>query len=295
MKKLSALIFALTLLVSCGKSPEDEYTSGGSVSAETTAAVTTSAAKTDTDKTENDKTESEKNEQKEAETQPSTEPETEPASELPPVPETIYYLAVPYYSQEDFPTGCELVSASMVLGYYGFDIAAGDLINEGYIEAAEFIHEKNDDGDEILIGGDPEEKFIGDPNSDEGYGCYSGAIVKGLSRYLENELYDVVDMSGMSLSDLCSFYIDYEIPVLVWATVDMKPSEVKENNTWQIEGTDQTFSWISNEHCMVLVGYNDDYYYFHDPLTDEATLYERSITEKRYRELGCQAVIVKPW
>ena len=31
---------------------------------------------------------------------------------------------------------------------------------------------------------------------------------------------------------------------------------------WKLLDTGETFTWISNEHCMLLVGYDEDSYYF---------------------------------
>ena len=90
-------------------------------------------------------------------------------------------IDVPYRSQDDLPTGCELVSTSMLLNYYGFEIEPIDLIDGGYVLSEGF----KKDGDKIY-GGDPNLVFIGDPRSKSGYGCYSGAIYDGLCRFLED-------------------------------------------------------------------------------------------------------------
>lgn len=219
-----------------------------------------------------------------AETQPPTEAEE---------PKIMYFIDVPYFSQEDYPTGCELVSTSMLLAYYGFDISAGELVSGGYIETCELTEDPADKN--ILHGGDPNKVFIGDPYDEAGYGCYSGAILAGLRRYLDNEFFDAVDLSGISLSDLCMEYIDFGEPVLVWASLDMEPTFRTEINTWIIDETGEIFTWTSNEHCMVLVGYDEEYYCFHDPQKGACSLYPRELAEQRFRELGSQAITIHPW
>ena len=82
----------------------------------------------------------------------------------------------------------------------------------------------------------------------------------------------------MTLSDICTKYIDNNIPVLIWASINMVQTEKNDCNTWYLDDTDKEFTWTSNEHCLLLVGYNEDYYYFHDPLRQEATLYERKLS-----------------
>lgn len=230
--------------------------------------------------------------------EPETEPETEETTEekfvpppTPEIPELIYYLDVPFTDQDDYPTGCELVSTSMLLNFYGFEISPSDLIEEGYMDVVEVTL----DDDNVLHAGDPNEAFIGDPYDSHGYGCYSGAVLKALNRVLENEFYDAVNLTGLSLSDLCMEYIDYGTPVIIWASLNMAETEVKEENTWIIDETGEEFTWVSNEHCLVLVGYDDDFYYFQDPTAGSATVYERTLAEHRYEELGRQAVAISPW
>lgn len=204
-------------------------------------------------------------------------------------------LAVPFYSQQDYPTGCELVCASMLLAYYGYNIAPIDLINAGYVGTGSVHEDFMNPG--TFYGSDPNKVFIGDPNSiyNYSYGCYSGAILAGFEKYFAKEMVDVADISGMSLADLCTEYIDWDQPVLIWASNNMEAPHREENNKWFIEETGELFEWMSNEHCLVLVGYDDENYCFHDPIKGAYTLYPKALSEQRYRELGCQAITVHPW
>lgn len=201
-------------------------------------------------------------------------------------------IDVPYISQQDeYPTGCELVSASMLLKFYGFEISAGELIEKGYVKHTELEYDNKEDK---IYCADPNESFIGNPRNESGYGCYSNALRNGLEKYLENEYFDAVSLSGISLEDLCMEYIDFGEPVLIWASINMV--QTKENeNVWIIKETGEEFRWLANEHCLVLVGYDDEYYYFNDPLEGVAVPYEREIVELRYKELGFQAITIRPW
>lgn len=199
-------------------------------------------------------------------------------------------IDVPYYSQEDYPTGCELVSASMLLGYYGFETTAGELIEKGYIKTSVIT-----EVDGIRYGGDPDKVFIGSPYDENSYGCWSGAVISCLESYLPNE-YKVSDLSGQSLEELCDEYIENGIPVLVWASINMRETYKSESGSWIIEDTGETFQWISREHCMVLVGYDDKCYWFNDPYSGNGVVpYEKKLAEQRYRELGKQAVAITAW
>ena len=75
----------------------------------------------------------------------------------------------------------------------------------------------------------------------------------------------------------------------------MEPTHTEDNNKWIITDTGEEFSWISNEHCLVLVGYDNENYCFHDPQTGANVLYPKAVSEQRYRELGRQAITVHPW
>ena len=53
-----------------------------------------------------------------------------------------------------------------------------------------------------------------------------------------------------------------------------------------------TCEWLANEHCMLLVGYDKDYYYLHEPLASKYTAYEKQIFEERFAQMGRCAVVI---
>ncbi len=143
-------------------------------------------------------------------------------------------LDVPFISQtaEGYPTGCELVSTSMLLKFHGFDISAGDLVKQGYIGTSIVTAEGFDDGE--LHGNSPHEYFIGDPLDDGGFGCYSGAINKCLDKYLADTDLGPSRLDGMELEDICKRYINNGYPVLIWASMFMEPTS-ESQFTWVLE------------------------------------------------------------
>jgi len=306
-------------------------------------------------------------------------------------------LDVPFISQtaEGYPTGCELVSASMLLKYHGFDITAGELVKQGYIGTSILTTDGFDDGE--LHGNDPNEYFIGDPLDDGGFGCYSGAINKCFDSYLADTDLAPSRLDGMELEDICKRYINNGYPVLIWASMFMEPTS-ESQFTWVLEEAQITatttvttttttettttttvitteaapepeppapeqpqpeqpapqetpppppppeqpveteappaeteapspeepapqpepdtpppaeynepsfgltayaddkkfFTWRYNEHCLVLVGYNEKCYIFNDPLSEKNTAYDRKTVEKRFEEMGKMAVTIVP-
>lgn len=277
MKKILCLL-AVMLLTACGKQ-DVQVNPLGSVEIRTTAKVSQTVTAKTTEKTV---------------TQTTTR-KTETAKKSVSKKSEPVIVDVPYYSQKDYPTGCELVSTSMVLAFHGFDITAGDIIKKGYLDAVE-IHTK--DKKKTLYGGDPNLVFIGNPNKNSGYGCMSGAIILALQRYFDSQekldkKYEITDLRGMELHEICTEYIDNGIPVIVWCSINMKPTFQKFRNSWIIEDTDKRYIWRSNEHCLVLVGYDDENYYFNDPLVSKNTKYMKRLAERRYGEMGMQAVVVE--
>ena len=89
---------------------------------------------------------------------------------------------------------------------------------------------------------------------------------------------------------MCAKYIDNGIPVLVWVTIAMVPTF--ERMKWETEDKG-TFTWLANEHCMLMVGYDENYYYMNDCYKGKCIAYPKEKTEKRYAEFGCQAVVIE--
>ena len=180
------------------------------------------------------------------------------------------------------PTGCESVSAVMVLNFYGDSVDMETFAKHWLPKNSDFYTYEGED-----FGPDPEKTFAGDPFTAYGYGCYAPVIAQSINNNSSNcNAYTVI---GKDLSFVLSEYIDKGMPVLVWATMDMTP--VKKGQSWTTpEG--EEFIWTSGEHCLVLVGYDEKYCYFNDPLSGELTKYKRTLSEKRYNEMGKQAVVI---
>lgn len=182
----------------------------------------------------------------------------------------------------ELPTGCESVAAAMVLQYYNVDVKAEEFARE-WLECSEYFYSSDDK----LYGPDPSEVFAGDPFSAKSYGCYAPPIVRAINHNsLECEATAITDKS---LEELCALYIDEDKPILIWATMGMKEST--EGKSWYLEDGNK-FTWIAGEHCLVLIGYNEAYYFLNDPQSGSTVAYQKNIVERRFRELGAQAVYI---
>ncbi len=77
-------------------------------------------------------------------------------------------------------------------------------------------------------------------------------------------------------------YIDKGMPVVFWACIDMR--EPVTGPEWKLLDGGGVFTWISNEHCMLLVGYDADGYYFNDPYEGHGVIhYPKALVENRHR------------
>ena len=84
-----------------------------------------------------------------------------------------------------------------------------------------------------------------------------------------------------STETLLKKYIDQDMPVVFWACINMR-KEIP-GPEWKLLDTGERFCWTSNEHCMLLVGYDEEKYYFNDPYDNNGVVgYPRTLVEKRH-------------
>lgn len=195
-------------------------------------------------------------------------------------------LEAPYIDQSvKYPTGCESVSTVMLLQYLGYSLTVDEFI-EKYLERRDF-----EERDGQLYGPSPDEYFCGSPYDENSFGCYAPVICKALEK-AAGDKYRIINETGTSMEELLTNYIDEGTPVIFWACINMREPVV--GPEWKLIDRDETFTWISNEHCMLLVGYDDECYYFNDPYENNGVVpYEKKLVEERHRAQKSMAVGVK--
>lgn len=73
----------------------------------------------------------------------------------------------------------------------------------------------------------------------------------------------------------------------------MNMVQPRPGKSWIVEDSGKTFQWIAGEHCLVLVGYDKDHYYFNDPYESNGLkAFKKGLVEDRFQALGRQAVVV---
>ena len=192
------------------------------------------------------------------------------------------------YQYPQLPTGCEATAAAMLLQAYGYDAdkeAVADALPKGYFEQY--------NGKEYAPH--PDCAFIGDPYSDEGYGALSGAVAEAMQSLIDSRSgsHYAVCLDNADETQILSL-IDSGIPLCIWATIDML--ELVDTGGWYIKDgeiyTDEYYQWPGNEHCMVLVSYDEYYVTVHDPLAGIQE-YDRELFFYRYEQLGRHAIALK--
>lgn len=196
-------------------------------------------------------------------------------------------IQVPYISQRgSLPNGCEAVSATMLLQYWGYMLTAEEFVDQ-YLPCESICFSTSP-----WKGPDPNQAYAGDPRSPTGgFGCFAPVIMESLNKVVKGT-HQVKNLTGITLEALCRDYIDQGIPAAIWATIDMRA--VKKYYLWESEDGSETYEYPGGEHCLVLVGYDDKNYYFNDPLKDGLTAYKKSVVEQRFEALERQAVVIVP-
>ena len=193
-------------------------------------------------------------------------------------------IDAPFISQmPNYPTGCESVATVMALQYAGKNISVDTFIDQYLpIEPLNPL---------LPVSFDPYITFGGNPRTMDGYGCYAPVIKTALDKIFANTYYTAENITGLSLPELCSKYIDNNIPVIVWATMEMKTPYI--SKTWTA-WTGRKIQWVAPEHCLLLVGYDDYFYYFNDPRDSKArTYYRKEAVDRAYKAQGSQAVVIQ--
>lgn len=188
----------------------------------------------------------------------------------------------------ELPVGCEITCAAAMLDFFGYSIDKCDLADNYLPKDSEFTEK-----DGVLYGPDPKKVFVGDPYG-KGYGCYEDVIANVLNDYFsshgsENKAVILEDASSADLERL----LDGGVPIIVWASIDMKPYKYNAVSEWQTRDGD-TVMWLSNSHTLILTGYDASYYYFMD-CSDKSEIqrYPKETFLSRWKENGKQSVTVK--
>lgn len=198
-------------------------------------------------------------------------------------------LDVPFIDQRaKWPNGCESVSAVMALQYLGVDISVDTFI-DNYLDMCELPYF---DENGKRWGYSPNDYFIGNPRESTGLCCYAPVIKRACDKFTSAYGHTAKIISGATLASLCETYVANGKPVVVWASIQMK-APYYNGKQWTIVGTNTVFKWKAPMHCMLLTGFDDNYYYFNDPMVGKNVKYAKSKSEKAFQGMNSQAIVIQ--
>jgi len=192
----------------------------------------------------------------------------------PTLPAYSYYVnGVPmiYQNAEGLPAGCEGTSLTMALQYVGIPVSAWDT-------CMNYMPWSYDSCD-------IENVFIGNP-SGGGYGCYVGCVMTTANNIIS--AYGAGVSAHNLTGDLNGMYntIMSGYPVVIWGTDGWG-----DPNWGTYYSNAGAFTWWSNEHCLLLVGFTDTTVTIHDPYRGVVEI-DRAWFEYEWANCGSKAVAV---
>ncbi len=221
---------------------------------------------------------------------------TEPSTTVAPTTQlTSYQISgVPIIAQNDLTAACETYACTMLLQSLDFDIDEYEFADNYLITKPVYYG-----ADGNLYGPDMNSAYAGDIYT--GFGINAPGMAKCMNNYIKttDSKLTAYPLLGVSMDELCEEYILNDIPVMVWATTYMYEPYV--HATWIVDYIDEnteteigdTISWQMHEHCMVLIGFDEKNYYFCDSVSGKVSAYDKATSEKRYSQIGMQAIVVK--
>lgn len=170
-------------------------------------------------------------------------------------------LDVPLIPQlPELPRGCEVTSLAMLLQHAGVTIGKMELARMIKKDPARY-QRKNDE----VYFGHPNTGFVGDMYdlNNPGYGVYHKPIKELAESFLPGR---VADLTGKEFSEL-EKSISNGIPI--WIITNARYAELppEQFQTWQTAEGEVEITY--RLHSVVVTGYDPDYIYFNDPLTEE--------------------------
>ena len=196
------------------------------------------------------------------------------------------YIPVNTLMQDpELPNGCEIVSLTAILNYYGYNVQKTEMA-DNYLPKQDFSWSQGK-----RYGPNPYKMYAGNPRSKTG-GWYSFAppIVEASNNYMatqQNKM-KATNISGSSKEQIIS-YLDQGIPIVIWVTLDLSVPNL--NSHWYVSDTGEYYKAYTNLHVVVLNGYKDGVVHVMNPLKGQVE-YNMDAFFKSYEEMGKHALIL---
>ncbi len=176
----------------------------------------------------------------------------------------------------ELPSGCESVSLTMVLNYYGFDLKKTDISDRYMIYGDNFVT-----------------SFEGNPYSKQGGAVFAPglATVANIILSERESTLKAEDVSGTDFETLITEYIYHYVPVVIYTTTDYgKVSYYDAVRTYN----GREYHAVRRGHCVVLAGYDetDNSVILYDPISGVIKV-DKEKVKSIYDDFYQMAVVVK--
>lgn len=178
----------------------------------------------------------------------------------------------------ELPNGCEIVAFTGLLKQAGFDVNKLDVA--AYLPKEDFTYTNNK-----KYGGHPEKVYIGDPSLITGWYCFDGPIKTAAAGYFHDNTIDKKLVNTNSIESA----VDVGKAVAVWTTLELGP--VNYSGGWYLEDGSY-YEAITNIHCVIVYGYDQNDYYVMDPLKGKIKR-EKDQLNKSVESLGNRILKIK--
>lgn len=189
---------------------------------------------------------------------------------------------LPY--EQQYRASCEIASVKAILQAYGGSVTEAEILAEiGMDNSVRYFDEKV-----ILHWGDPQKKYLGNPDAKniyvDGYGVYNNPIYTYLSNHGFSKS---ISKIGWDRNELFS-YVKLGYPAIFWTSSDYKTHEVIDMVA--PDGTVNPF--MEGEHALVLYDVDDDWIYVMDVGVGEYDKISYNQFDTGFANLGNMAIVV---
>lgn len=190
-------------------------------------------------------------------------------------------LDVPLLNQMEYPVlynGCEVTSLTMILQYNNVSISKNDVA--AWLPSVPIIYENG-------LQGNPNDAFVGDiTGNNSGFSVYHGPIAVLASNFVSSDR--INDITGSSFEAVIDA-LNQGYPV--WTITSTSYAPVDDMEVWQTPNGEVSVSY--SEHSVVIVGYDDNYFYINDPYGKKNQPVEKSSFIASWEQFGSQAIYIE--
>lgn len=201
-------------------------------------------------------------------------------------PKKVYLDVATLLQKPELPNGCEIVSLTALLHYYGYSVSK-EQMSDDFLPKEAFFRK-----DGRLIGPDPHLSYAGNPRNETGaFFSYADPIVIAGNSYLssQSDARQVLDVTGSSKQQILEL-VTKGHPVVVWTTLDLSPPKITAG--WYLSSSGKYFKAPVNLHVVVINGYEDGLIHVMNPLKGQVT-YDSDKFFTSYEEMERRALIIQ--